>query len=149
MHAVDKGAEVIAGVIQQALTDHHPVADVGGKAQLGELLNDLQGEPRAVQRGGAMGFKAAGQTKPGGQLVRLAEKIDLLRQRPAIVARQQIDKARVEAAGLGEAGLQARQMLLRRFMLGGEHSAAAEKNGDILQPRRLQAVGELPPLGHR
>jgi hypothetical protein len=66
-----------------------------------------------------MGFKAAGQTKPGGQLVRLAEKIDLLRQRPAIVARQQIDKARVEAAGLGEAGLQARQMLLRRFMLGG------------------------------
>ena len=68
-----------------------------------------------------MGFKAAGQTKPGGQLVRLAEKIDLLRQRPAIVARQQIDKARVEAAGLGEAGLQARQMLLGRFMLGGEH----------------------------
>ncbi len=67
-----------------------------------------------------MGFKAAGQTKPGGQLVRLAEKIDLLRQR-AIVARQQIDKARVEAAGLGEAGLQARQMLLGRFMLGGEH----------------------------
>lgn len=67
-----------------------------------------------------MGFKAAGQTKPGGQLVRLAEKIDLLRQRPAIVARQQIDKARVEAAGLGEAGLQARQMLLGRFMLGGE-----------------------------
>ena len=66
-----------------------------------------------------MGFKAAGQTKPGGQLVRLAEKIDLLRQRPAIVARQQIDKARVEAAGLGEAGLQARQMLLGRFMLGG------------------------------
>lgn len=35
------------------------------------------------------------------------------------------------------------------FMLGGEHPAAAEKNGDILQPRRLQAVGELPPLGHR
>ncbi len=66
-----------------------------------------------------MGFKAAGQTKPGGQLMRLAEKIDLLRQRPAIVARQQIDKARVEAAGLGEAGLQARQMLLGRFMLGG------------------------------
>lgn len=76
-------------------------------------------------------------------------KIDLLRQRPAIVAREQIDKARVEAAGLGEAGLQARQMLLGRFMLGGEHPAAAEKNGDILQPRRLQAVGELPPLGHR
>ena len=73
-----------------------------------------------------MGFKAAGQTKPGGQLVRLAEKIDLLRQRPAIVARQQIDKARVEAAGLGEAGLQARQMLLGRFMLGGEHPAAAQ-----------------------
>ncbi len=96
-----------------------------------------------------MGFKAAGQTKPGGQLMRLAEKIDLLRQRPAIVAREQIDKARVEAAGLGEAGLQARQMLLGRFMLGGEHPAAAEKNGDILQPRRLQAVGELPPLGHR
>lgn len=67
----------------------------------------------------------------------------------AIVARQQIDKARVEAAGLGEAGLQARQMLLGRFMLGGEHPAAAEKNGDILQPRRLQAVGELPPLGYR
>ena len=82
-------------------------------------------------------------------LVALMEKIDLLRQRPAIVARQQIDKARVEAAGLGEAGLQARQMLLGRFMLGGEHPAAAEKNGDILQPRRLQAVGELPPLGHR
>ena len=40
-------------------------------------------------------------------------------------------------------------MLLGRFMLGGEHPAAAEKNGDILQPRRLQAAGELPPLGHR
>ncbi len=81
--------------------------------------------------------------------MRLAEKIDLLRQRPAIVAREQIDKARVEAAGLGETGLQARQMLLGRSCWAGSTPAAAEKNGDILQPRRLQAVGELPPLGHR
>jgi hypothetical protein len=95
-----------------------------------------------------MGFKAAGQTKPGGQLVRLAEKIDLLRQRPAIVARQQIDKARVEALA------SAKRVCRRARCCSGVscwagHAAAAEKNGDILQPRRLQAVGELPPLGHR
>ncbi len=91
-----------------------------------------------------MGFKAAGQTKPGGQLVRLAEKIDLLRQRPAIVARQQIDKARVEAAGLGEAGLQARQMLLRRFMLGGSTPPPLKRMAIYSSPDALQAVGELP-----
>ena len=96
-----------------------------------------------------MGFKAAGQPKPGGQLVRPAEKIDLLRQRPAIVARQQIDKARVETAGLGEAGLQARQMLFRRFMLGGEHPTPLKRMAIYSSPRRLQAVGELPPLLRR
>ena len=86
VHAVDKGAEIIAGVIQQPFTHHNPVADIGGKPQLRQLLDNLESQPRAIQRGGAMGFKAAGQLIRCRQLVGLAEKIHLLRQRPAVVA---------------------------------------------------------------
>ena len=92
----DKGAEVIAGVIQQAFAYHDPVADIGGKAQLRQLLNYLQRQPRAIQRRGAMGFKAAEQLIFGGELMRFAEKIHLLRQRPAVVTGQQIDEARIK-----------------------------------------------------
>jgi hypothetical protein len=70
----DKSAEVIAGVIQQAFAYHDPVADIGGKAQLRQLLNDLQRQPRAIQRRGAMGFKAAEQLIFGGELMRLPRK---------------------------------------------------------------------------
>lgn len=84
----DKGVEVIVRVIQQAFADHDPVADIGGKAQLRQLLNNLQRQPRAIQRGGAMGFKATEQLILGGQFMRSAEKIHLLRQRPAVVTGQ-------------------------------------------------------------
>nr|VUD33864.1 Uncharacterised protein [Raoultella sp. NCTC 9187] len=50
-----------------------------------------------------MGFKAAGHLTGGGQLVGPAEKIHLLRQRPAVVAGQQIDKARVQRLRLSKA----------------------------------------------
>jgi hypothetical protein len=58
-----------------------------------------------------MGFKAAGQLIGRRQLVGLAEKIHLLRQRPAVVTGQQINEARVQRFGVIKTTFQAFQML--------------------------------------
>ena len=89
-----------------------------------------------------MGFKAAGQLIRRRQLVGLAKKIHLLRQRPAVVAGQQINEARVQRFGIIKTTFQAFKMLPGRVGLSGDHAAAAEYDSDIFQRRFLQASGQ-------
>ena len=70
------------------------MADIGGKAQLRQLLNYLQRQPRAIQRRGAMGFKAE-QLIFGGELMRFAGK-STAAPAMAVVTGQQIDEARIK-----------------------------------------------------
>ena len=46
VNAFDEGAEVVFGIIEQALAGDDPMTDVAGEAQVRQLTNQFEGDPR-------------------------------------------------------------------------------------------------------
>src|ERR1700712_3368192 len=57
MDALDERAEVVLGIVEQALTGDDPVADVAGETQIRQLTDQFQGHPWVAKQAGAVGFE--------------------------------------------------------------------------------------------
>ncbi|MNE35557.1 hypothetical protein D3C80_1293280 [compost metagenome] len=93
-----------------------------------------------------MGFETADLTVLARQLQRLAKKLHLLRQGPAVVARQHVDEARGEFSGPGELLVEVIDVDGRRCRLIRQHVVGAEDGADIAQAVGPEKGAKLSPF---
>ncbi|MNC31045.1 hypothetical protein D3C75_793520 [compost metagenome] len=146
VNPLDESAQVIGRVIQQALAGHDPVADVTGEQQIGQLPDQLQGHPGVEQRTRTVGFETADLAVLARQIQRLAEKLHLLWQGPAVIARQHVDEAWAEFSGPGEFLVEVIEVNGGGRRLVRQHVIRGEDCADIAQAIGLEKGAKFGPF---
>ena len=131
VNAFDEGAEVVERIIEQALAGDDPMTDVTGEAQVRQLTNQLEGDPRVEQRASAMGFKGAHLVVLAREVHGAAKEVDLLCQWPAVVARQEVDEARRQLGGPTEFLIQVQEVFVDTRRLFRQDVVGAEDGADL------------------
>ena len=94
-----------------------------------------------------MGLEAAGQALAGGDLQGATEEVHLHRQRPAVVARQQVDETRLQLGGQVQLAGQILQVLVGLCGLFRQHVIGGEQGADVGHVVVAQQAGEGAALG--
>ena len=144
VHPVEERREIIRRIIEAAFGHHQPMAEIGGKAQIGRLRDDLQRQPRAVERGRAVRFQADRDPGARAEFVRARQEIDLLRQRPAVGAGQRVDKPRAHHLRPLDRAFEKGQVIIGRPALIRDHVAAGKHHRDIIEPLPRQRIAQGP-----